>query len=62
MYILPEVTRAIQEDKLRAAARRQLQDQARAARRAWHSGGPARRLADLPVLRVRRVAQAYEND
>jgi hypothetical protein len=62
MHILPDVTKAIQEDKLRAAARHQLQDQAHAARRARHQDGPVRRLAHLRVLRflrVRRVAQAY---
>lgn len=62
MYILPDVTKAIREDKLRAGAQRQLHAQAYAARRGRHQGGPARRLAGrrvLDVLRVRRVAQAY---
>ena len=62
MYILNDLARAIQDEKLRAAARHQLHGRAYAARRAGNRGSSARRLADLRVLhalRGRRAARAY---
>ena len=62
MYILNDLAKATQDEKLRAAARHQLQGRTYAARRAGNRGGSARRLADLRVLHVlrrRRAAQAY---
>jgi hypothetical protein len=62
MYILNDLVKATQDEKLRVAARDQLRGQVYAARRAGNRSGSARRLADLRILHVlrrRRAAQAY---
>jgi hypothetical protein len=60
MYSLHDLAKATRDEKLRAAARHQLDGRASyAARRAGNRDGAARRLPGLPVLRGRRAAQAY---
>ena len=61
MYILNDMAKAAQDEKLRAAARTGLGTRAAAARRAASRGGSAGRRTDLHILRVlraRRAAQA----
>jgi len=61
MYILNDLARATQNDKLRHTERTQPRGQAYAARRPGNPGGSAGRLAGLRiprVLRERRAAQA----
>lgn len=59
MYILTDMAKTAQDEKLRAVAQTQLSGQVRAARHAGDRRGPARRLAGLRILRARRAAQAY---
>lgn len=62
MYILNDLAKATQDEKLRVAARHQLRHQVYAARRAESRSGSPRRLARLRILHVlrgRRAAQAY---
>jgi hypothetical protein len=62
MYILNDLVKATQDEKLRVAARHQRRHQVYAARRAESRSGSARQLADLRILHVlrgRRAAQAY---
>jgi len=59
MYILSDLAKAAEGEKLRVGALHRRQGRAYAARRAGNRGGPARRLADLRIQHGRRSAQAY---
>jgi hypothetical protein len=65
MYMLNDLAKITQDEKLRVAARDHLHGRTYAARRAGNNGNSACRPEDLRVLRIlrvlrgRRAAQAY---
>jgi hypothetical protein len=59
MYLLNDLAKMTHDEKLRAAARDPRRGRAYAAHRPANLGSPVRRLADLRILRGRRVVRAY---
>jgi hypothetical protein len=59
MYMLTDLNKSIQDEKLRTAARRRPLAQVYAARRAEKQHGSARRLAGLRIRPGRRTAQVF---
>ena len=60
MYVLHDLAKTAQDEKLRAAARGELRTRAAAARHAANRDGSAGRRTDLRILRVLRVRRAAQ--